>query len=49
MSADKMFDTFCGTLEYCCPEVLLGNPYRGPELEVFALGVTLSVESLTSA
>eukprot|EP00041_Stephanoeca_diplocostata_P020954 m.479571 g.479571 ORF g.479571 m.479571 type:complete len:988 (+) comp21702_c0_seq1:270-3233(+) len=38
---DRLFDTFCGTLEYCAPEVLLGNPYAGYELDMFALGVTL--------
>uniref|UniRef100_H0WH29 PAS domain-containing serine/threonine-protein kinase n=1 Tax=Otolemur garnettii TaxID=30611 RepID=H0WH29_OTOGA len=37
----KLFYTFCGTIEYCAPEVLLGNPYRGPELEMWSLGVTL--------
>nr|XP_033813396.1 PAS domain-containing serine/threonine-protein kinase isoform X2 [Geotrypetes seraphini] len=37
----KLFYTFCGTIEYCAPEVLLGNPYQGPELEMWALGVTL--------
>ena len=37
----KLFDTFCGTLEYCAPEVLMGNPYAGKELDMFALGVTL--------
>jgi len=37
----KLFDTFCGTIEYCAPEVLEGNPYPGPELEVFSMGVTL--------
>eukprot|EP00042_Codosiga_hollandica_P050328 m.598309 g.598309 ORF g.598309 m.598309 type:complete len:931 (-) comp58075_c0_seq1:70-2862(-) len=41
MQKGKLFDTFCGTLEYCAPEVLLGNPYPGPELEVFSMGVTL--------
>uniref|UniRef100_H2ZHI2 non-specific serine/threonine protein kinase n=1 Tax=Ciona savignyi TaxID=51511 RepID=H2ZHI2_CIOSA len=37
----KTFSTFCGTIEYCSPEVLLGNSYQGPELEMWALGVTL--------
>uniref|UniRef100_A0A674J020 PAS domain-containing serine/threonine-protein kinase n=1 Tax=Terrapene triunguis TaxID=2587831 RepID=A0A674J020_9SAUR len=37
----KLFYTFCGTIEYCSPEVLLGNPYQGPELEMWSLGITL--------
>jgi len=37
----QKFDTFCGTMEYCSPEVLLGNKYSGPEAEIWALGVTL--------
>nr|XP_036865461.1 PAS domain-containing serine/threonine-protein kinase isoform X4 [Manis javanica] len=41
LEKDKLFYTFCGTTEYCAPEVLLGNPYRGPELEMWSLGVTL--------
>lgn len=38
---DKEFNVFCGTLEYAAPEILLGYPYKGPEVEVWALGVTL--------
>lgn len=41
MKDGKLFNTFCGTLEYCSPEVLLGNSYAGPELEMWSLGVTL--------
>ncbi|GIY35889.1 hypothetical protein CDAR_44721 [Caerostris darwini] len=37
----ELFSTFCGTTEYCGPEVVRGHKYRGPELEIFALGVTL--------
>jgi PAS domain-containing serine/threonine kinase len=35
--------TFYGTIEYCSPEVLEGNPYEGPELEVWSLGVLLYI------
>lgn len=37
----KTFGSFCGTVEYCSPEVLLGKRYKGPELDAFSLGVTL--------
>ncbi len=37
------FTTFYGTLEYCSPEVLEGNPYEGPELEVWSLGILLYI------
>lgn len=28
MQPDQVFDTFCGTIEYCAPEVLCGNKYK---------------------
>lgn len=43
MEEDKQFSTFYGTTEYCSPEVLAGNKYLGPELEIWSLGVTLFV------
>lgn len=43
MQEGKLFSTFYGTTEYCSPEVLAGNKYRGPELEMWSLGVTLYV------
>lgn len=27
LEPNKLFYTFCGTIEYCSPEVLSGNPY----------------------
>jgi serine/threonine protein kinase len=30
------FVTFCGTLDYCSPEVLKGHRYDGPQQEVWA-------------
>lgn len=43
MEDGKLFSTFYGTTEYCSPEVLAGNKYAGPELEIWSLGVTLFV------
>lgn len=43
MEEGRLFSTFYGTTEYCSPEVLRGNKYAGPELEMWSLGVTLYV------
>ncbi|XP_046965611.1 PAS domain-containing serine/threonine-protein kinase isoform X2 [Vanessa cardui] len=43
MSKDTLFATFYGTTEYCSPEVLAGNKYAGPELEMWSMGITLYV------
>ncbi|ESN98570.1 hypothetical protein HELRODRAFT_84503 [Helobdella robusta] len=45
-----LFDSFCGTMEYCPPEVIKGEKYKGPEVDVWALGTTLfTLWSLESA
>ncbi|XP_037083361.1 PAS domain-containing serine/threonine-protein kinase-like [Pollicipes pollicipes] len=41
VSSGQLLSTFCGTVEYCAPEVLLGNKYDGYMLEMWSLGVTL--------
>lgn len=38
-----LYSTFYGTVEYCSPEVLNGNCYAGPELEMWTLGILLYV------
>ncbi|KAI8390270.1 kinase-like domain-containing protein [Blakeslea trispora] len=37
----KRFDTFAGTLEYCAPEILQGQPYAGPPQDIWSCGVLL--------
>jgi len=41
VSRGQLLSTFCGTVEYCAPEVLQGNKYDGYMLETWSLGVTL--------
>ncbi|KAL3123825.1 hypothetical protein niasHT_010038 [Heterodera trifolii] len=36
-----VFSYFYGTMEYCSPEVLSGNKYLGPEVEMWSVGILL--------
>ena len=43
------FDAFEGTLRYAAPEILRNEPYRGPEQDVWSLGVLLYTIAFSTA
>jgi PAS domain S-box-containing protein len=42
-SSDCLMTTFCGTPDYAPPECWLRKPYRGPELDIWCLGIILFI------
>ncbi|KAI9183500.1 hypothetical protein H9P43_004418 [Blastocladiella emersonii ATCC 22665] len=42
-SQGPFFDKFLGTMDFAAPEIIEGYRYRGPEVEIWALGVLLYI------
>ncbi|OWF35294.1 NUAK family SNF1-like kinase 1 [Mizuhopecten yessoensis] len=40
-SQNKLLSTYCGSPLYASPEIVNGNPYHGPEVDCWSLGVVL--------
>lgn len=40
---DELLRTSCGSLAYSAPEILLGNQYDGPKVDIWALGCILYI------
>jgi len=41
MEPGKRFNTFCGSLHYACPEILRGEEYVGPGVDIWSIGIIL--------
>ncbi|KAI9321220.1 kinase-like domain-containing protein [Dichotomocladium elegans] len=40
---EKLLTTYCGSLYFAAPELLRAMPYKGPEIDVWSLGVVIYV------